>query len=107
MYIPQLIIHRFELFGGYRDSKWFPLRKQFLIDNPICFGCCTALELEVHHIVPVGVDPSLELVISNLLTLCHVCHFRIGHSFNWRFYNPYVIEDCKLQRKRIVERMKI
>lgn len=74
---------------------------------PICAACGEADGLEVHHRKPVHLFPELELEPSNLITLCEKrgCHFRIGHSFDWRAYNPSVQEDAETQWRRIAERI--
>ena len=60
------------------DHAWNKLSARYRKLNPLCEDCdkegrttpCT----EVHHIVPITQDPSLRLVWSNLVALCHECH---------------------------------
>jgi 5-methylcytosine-specific restriction protein A len=58
-------------------------------------------KLEVHHIVPFHINPSLELDMTNLVTLCECkedginCHLFVGHLGNYRSYNPEVRVDAK------------
>ena len=81
-----------------RSSKWSKCRRAHLIKHPrcICCGKKKVFGMQVHHIVPFHVDPSLELVESNLATLCNNprCHLDKGHLGNWRSWNWNVIEDC-------------
>ena len=54
--------------------------------------------MEVHHCVPFAINRQLELVPSNLLTLCEAigrqCHLKKGHNKNWRNFNPNVKAEC-------------
>lgn len=83
-----------------RSGKWRKLRKEYLKRNPSCAACGGTTKLEVHHLVPVSMDRSLELVESNLLVLCEsrshgiLCHLAIGHRGNYRKHNPTAREDA-------------
>ena len=46
--------------------------------------------LDVHHYVPVHVDRSLGADPGNLITLCRVCHWTVGHLYDWKDYNQCV-----------------
>ena len=93
--------------GKRRSSKWPKLRKQFILDNPKCAICESTSKLEVHHIIPFSVDPSLELEISNLIPLCEngkygsVCHQLYGHLGNYRRHNPDCVKDAEEWNKKI------
>ena len=92
-----------------RSPKWKTVRNQFLINNKsVCTVCNKTYNLNVHHIIPIHIDNSLELEESNLIILCENktfnCHINIGHLGNWKAYNPYVIEDSKFWNNRIVNR---
>lgn len=91
-----------------RSPKWSELRAMWLSQQPICQGCGTEKNLQVHHIIPVHVDPSRELDSTNLITLCeqvrHDCHFHIGHLLNWKAYNPTCIENAKSFKTAIEQR---
>lgn len=89
-----------------RSSKWAGVRKNHLTKHPLCTACGKNKNLEVHHILPFHLFPELELEESNLITLCdgNKCHIRIGHCFNWKAYNPFVINDSLFQYQRIIER---
>jgi 5-methylcytosine-specific restriction endonuclease McrA len=83
-----------------RSSKWAYWRRKHLKIEPTCQWCGGgAGYLQVHHVVPVHVDASLELEMTNLITLCETpnynCHRRVGHLGNWRLYNENVRKDCK------------
>lgn len=82
----------------HRSSHWDDVRDSYLTINAQCEACGSSKSLQVHHIVPFHVDPSKELDLSNLLTLCmdeHDCHLAIGHGGSFRHYNPDVREDVK------------
>lgn len=78
-----------------RSPKWSQIRKQHLKSNPVCAACGRDKKLEVHHIIPVHVDPSKELDVDNLVTLCdNPCHLIFGHLMNYKSWNKDVIQDC-------------
>lgn len=81
---------------AYRSPKWKKIRQEFIKNHPVCAGCGSTKDLEVHHIEPVHINPNRELDSSNLITLCDkYCHFAIGHLMNYKSYNPNVIIDAK------------
>lgn len=92
-----------------RSPKWALVRSRFIVKNPCCAGCGTKENLEVHHKKPFHLSPELELSEDNLIVLCEKpgrnCHYRLGHSFNWRAYNPFVVDDAALSLKRVQERL--
>lgn len=80
-----------------RSSKWPTVRAAFLKDNGSCAACGQTDHLQVHHIKPFHMDPSLELEHSNLITLCedeYDCHRNIGHLGNFKKENPNVRQDA-------------
>jgi 5-methylcytosine-specific restriction endonuclease McrA len=83
-----------------RSSKWPALRKAFIKTWPQCAVCRSTAKLEVHHIIPFHIEPSLELLESNLITLCENqkngvnCHLLFGHLGNYKSYNKNVKKDC-------------
>lgn len=92
-----------------RDPKWSNVRNQFLKENGSKCACCLKTKkLNVHHIIPVHVDSSLELEHSNLIILCENktlnCHLSIGHLQNYKAYNPDVREDAMFWNNRIKNR---
>lgn len=98
----------FKIFGfgilryAARSSKWNKVRKEFLKDNYRCASCGSDNDIEVHHIVPVHVDPSLELDKNNLIPLCaKSCHLLIGHLMDFKSWNVNVVQDCETMRSKI------
>ncbi len=74
-----------------RSSKWSKIRKYVIeIDGYKCRCCGRKWGLQVHHIIPFSIDPSQELNIYNLITLCGKCHFLIGHLGSWKSWNKDV-----------------
>ncbi|UCH72514.1 MAG: HNH endonuclease [Thermoplasmatales archaeon] len=52
--------------------------------------------LPVHHLCPVHVDPMVATSQTNLITLCPVHHFTIGHFGNYKDHNSQVRETIKI-----------
>lgn len=78
-----------------RSYQWRKVRNNFIQDFPTCAACGKGKNLQVHHIVPVSVDPTKELDYNNLITLCaSPCHLLFGHLNNYRSYNVDVVKDC-------------
>jgi len=80
-----------------RSSRWPTVRKDFLIKNNSCAACGQIDHLQVHHIEPFHLNPSLELDESNLITLCedeYLCHLHIGHLGSFKDKNPNVRIDA-------------
>jgi hypothetical protein len=91
--------------GQARSSQWAKVRAQYLERWNYCAACGRKDKLEVHHITPVFADPSRELEIDNLITLCRpVCHFLYGHLNNWKSYNIKVRQDAAYILSRITSR---
>jgi hypothetical protein len=87
-----------------RSPKWRQLRKTHLIKQPNCMVCGSSYRPEVHHIIPVHLDPSKELDPNNLITLCDkYCHFIFGHLMNWWSHNPDIIEDANIFSSKILK----
>lgn len=77
-----------------RSPKWSTVRKQHLEKQPYCQACGKRVKLEVHHIVPVHLDPEKELDPDNLITLCDsYCHLTFGHLMDYKSWNRDVIKD--------------
>ncbi len=85
--------------GSKRSPSWPLARRDWLLEHPYC-SCCGGKEnVEVHHKIPVHINPKLELVQSNFQTLCmlqtRLCHWLTGHGGrSWQDYNPYSEEDA-------------
>lgn len=95
--------------GAVRSSKWPAFRAAWLKDHPKCCACGRGDELEVHHKIPVHVQPSLELDESNVMTLCArsnwFCHYLIGHNgTSWQDYrrDPEAAAATALQALRTI-----
>lgn len=94
---------------GERSSKWPTVRKYHIQANPVCVACGSKEGLHVHHIKPFHSHPELELVPTNLITLCREHHFSIGHDPDgpgprkpdWKESNPNVIRDAQLHRHKL------
>lgn len=87
-----------------RSWRWPAVRDEHLRRHPECAACGRAVDLEVHHITPVGGangDPSLELDPTNLMTLCRRDHFLIGHLDSWRSINRNAVEDAAIWLRKI------
>jgi len=57
-----------------------------------CACCGHNKTLEVHHIKPVHLFPSLACDHSNFITLCRNCHCSFGHFRNFRTkWNPGIV----------------
>lgn len=98
-------INQFSNFDANRSKEWSKVRKQHLENYPECQCCGRKDDLDVHHIVPVHVNPSLELNDSNLITLCSkYCHFSIGHLMDWKSWNEDVVLDAAKLNKKIKNR---
>lgn len=102
----------FNLFGNRtiryasRSSLWGSIRKEFLLKNNKCAACGRKKDLEVHHIIPVHINPSLELDQDNLITLCaSSCHILFGHLMDFKSWNPDVVKDCSDIRNKIINRI--
>src|SRR5271169_2073406 len=76
-----------------RSSQWPKIEKEFLSKNPDCGVCGSRKNLNVHHCQPYHLHPELELVESNLTTLCRVHHEWWGHLGNWKSFNAEVRAD--------------
>ena len=93
--------------GEKRSSKWPEVRKAHLTKEPKCAACGGDHKLEVHHVIPFNIDPSLELIPENLLTLCESkkygvnCHLFFGHLGDYRNYNPNSINDSQQWKSKI------
>lgn len=98
-----------EYFAGMptRSPRWSAVRAAHLKTNPRCAACGTQDKLEVHHVFPFHLHPELELVGSNLVTLCETggnCHLMIGHLKNWKSYNLAVRKDAEALLQKIKTR---
>jgi hypothetical protein len=101
------LFNRNTIRGAPRSPKWSSVRKNFLRNNPSCAACGSTKKPEVHHIVPVHVEPLRELDETNLITLCDkYCHFIFGHLMDWRSWNSEIHNDCIDYNKKIKNKPK-
>jgi 5-methylcytosine-specific restriction enzyme A len=84
-----------------RSSQWPSVRTAFLKKHPKCAVCGTTAHVEVHHIVPVHVSPSVELSPNNLISLCERDHFLFGHLCDWKTWNEDVVRDAYCWSEKI------
>jgi 5-methylcytosine-specific restriction enzyme A len=92
-----------------KSSEWSRLEKRFKSNFDECAACGKKRGLVVHHIKPVFLFPSLELDVSNLITLCTAeanCHLAWGHLGDFKSYNENVVADAAWYRKRVKNRPK-
>lgn len=91
-----------------RDSRWPRVREEHLKREPSCRVCGQKTNLNVHHKKPFHLFPALELVDSNLITLCEGpgvnCHLLFGHLGLFASYNPNVEEDVAIWRSKFIQR---
>lgn len=79
--------------GNERSPRWNATRKAFIKENSECEICKKKSGLQVHHIQPFHTHPELELVPSNLMTLCPRCHLLFGHLGTWKSWNKTLLVD--------------
>ena len=90
-----------------RSTKWPGVRKEFLATHPCCAACGRAKRLEVHHLRPYHLFPSMELDPTNLMTLCaSPCHIVFGHCGDWKKFNLYAIVDAATHLSHVEESRK-
>ena len=88
-----------------RDSRWPEVREVFAREHPSCAVCGRPVE-NVHHGIPVHVDPSRELDPVNLYPFCREHHFVFGHLGDWHSWNPDVAKDIGIWRSKYRSRPK-
>lgn len=76
----------------YQTAQWRRLRIQALDKMPLCMCCkrhgATTPTIDIDHIIPIRLDPSLSYVLSNLQGMCKSCH-----SMKTQHENKGVIYD--------------
>ena len=95
---------RRRIFGGVRSSQWPAVRKNFLMENPVCEICFSRKNINVHHKVPVHIDKTKELLNTNLVTLCRECHWIFAHYKSWHSYSTDLDKDILIWRQKITSR---
>lgn len=102
--------HSVKTHGKARSPGWPHVRRDFLAKHPKCVVCGGTKKLEVHHVLPFHLHPELELVGSNLITLCegHTgdvnCHLFVGHLMNFSSFNKDVRANAAYWRSKIKRR---
>uniref|UniRef100_A0A6M3KT76 Homing endonuclease n=1 Tax=viral metagenome TaxID=1070528 RepID=A0A6M3KT76_9ZZZZ len=72
--------------------------------NPACALCglkptFLARSNDVHHKIPVHVRPESACEEKNLITLCRVHHWHVGHIRDWKNFNIRIVSTIgALQR---------
>lgn len=87
-----------------RSADWPAVEREHLRKEPGCRACGSTRDLNVHHIVPFHVRPTLELAPGNLVTLCRAHHLVFGHLMNWAGWNANVIRDADRYRTELAAR---
>lgn len=88
-----------------RSPAWSSVRKKHIEKQPCCQACGSCKKPEVHHIVPVHLDPSKELDPENLITLCDkYCHFIFGHLMNYKSWNENVVQDSRVYYNKVTNK---
>jgi predicted restriction endonuclease len=82
--------------------------------HPECAACglakdvATGRQNEVHHVVPVHVQPGRACDPDNLITLCRTHHYVCGHrGLSWKHFCLEVREACSQIRKIVVDKLRI
>lgn len=76
---------RKQLWSKYKESGIvFTILKR---DMFRCKFCKSTVNLKVHHIVPISINPLLIETKSNLITLCFDCHKKAHNNGNWKTIN--------------------
>jgi 5-methylcytosine-specific restriction endonuclease McrA len=81
-----------------RSDRWPKVRALKIAVTPLCESCGGTKRLQVHHVRPFHLDPTLELDMSNLIVLCMgplECHERLGHGDDFKAYNPKIRDHAK------------
>ncbi len=91
-------------FGARRSSRWSSLRNSYIQVHPRCEVCGTKKKLECHHLKDYSHYPELELLESNLWTLCRTHHKLFGHLNSWYSLNNNCIEDSNIWINKIKTR---
>lgn len=79
----------------HSEYKWRKVRNEHIKKESVCQACGRDKDLEVHHIKPWHLFPSLRFDEDNLITLDTACHFRFGHLLNWKHWNPEIKVWCR------------
>jgi len=75
-------------------------------ENPVCAFSGSKNRLQVHHKIPVSVQPELAADPNNLVTLTKEAHLTLGHGCDWKNFNPHIDKDIESVQKGIVKTKK-
>jgi len=93
--------------GPPRDPGWSKASKLFLRDHRDCVVCGGPATV-VHHCKPFHLFPELEMDPDNWRSVCEGsvmnCHLCIGHSGDFKAWNPQFDVDSAILLKRLKER---
>lgn len=100
-----------------RSNRWPAVEAAHKRAEARCQWCGRLDHVEVHHVVPFEERPDLELVATNLISLCRPpgplfgdetnplgsCHFQHGHTdgkgrFSWKLANPSIRRECEIRK---------
>ena len=94
--------------GAMRASQWPKVRKEHLAKNPLCIVCNKKGTLlspnEAHHIVLFSQDPSMELLSTNIATVCRRHHLEWAHLGNFKSWDKDIVENARIFRERVANR---
>ena len=97
-------------FGASRSPRWSEVRKTHIALHPLCAVCGkkgTFIKAnEVHHVESFASKPELELLGSNLRTLCRLHHQWIGHLGSFQSINESLDKDIAIWSEKIKNRPK-
>lgn len=76
---------RLQKIDGIWRSKWqFKIREEMAKADPLCRRCRILDGVDIHHVVPVHVDPSRALDRGNVTLLCEPCHNAMHSEQGWQ-----------------------
>jgi hypothetical protein len=76
---------RLKKIDGVWRSRWqLKVRAEMAGENPMCRRCGRWHGTEIHHIVPVYIDPSRSTDLSNVTLLCGPCHQEMHSVQGWQ-----------------------
>jgi 5-methylcytosine-specific restriction protein A len=94
--------------GAKRSKEWGKVRKAHLELHPACEVCASTKNLQVHHVQPFHFNPEMELLPTNLITLCESkgrnCHLTFGHLGSFKSFNAEVRKDSAQWNDKIKNR---
>lgn len=70
--------------GVWRNTWQNAQRTKLASENPLCRRCGVNPGVQVHHVVPVYIDPSRAFDESNITLLCEPCHYQEHSKQGWQ-----------------------